>query len=1259
MLVGRLRGERFLLETLDYGLYVAAFNGHAEVVKTLIQEGAYVDVAFEVIPQDPDEEAPSDTSLTENERDRIYQTALQAALSGFTPRHKYDFRRISAEETAGREAIVLLLLEHGANANESNEGSDHPLSVAIKHCSDKVVQSMIGKGASLMNTHSGRMLAFQTAAGRELGAAAVMKVLLQAGGYLVESGPSKNPVPDNSVLNPILDSALEFFGERRKSGYLFEVGRFRESRSVHDVLYTGPGAVVKMLLQLLPMEKVEDDRYGLLLQMAVSIDDRDWTNFLFERGVNVNAQGCYYGTALQCVARIGNLELVQLLLSSGAKVNILKGEHGTALRAAVLGGHEKVVDVLLQHGADVNLRSYKQGDWSFSSGPMLRLAFESPNLAILKSLIAAGADLHAELSDQPPLLITACGLGDLAIVRLFLDNKVDVDPPRKRSRNDYKYPDETIRYVSASMINLNSPDKYKYWYRDERASALHMACSEGHEDIARVLLEHGADVQLQVEVIDAKGYTSKTPLQIAAHAGHLSVVQLLIGAGATIDHFNPHGTALSIASRKNRLEVVKELLLVRATIFDPMGRWNALAEACRSRGHAVVELLLDELSEILEERACANALSAAASVKDDGVFQMLLAQNIPVSPSTLSQACAASLHGSISMLLQCGVDIDGDDGERGRALQVASYRQTEATVDLLLDHGADVNALTPKYGSPLQAALEGLTAPFLGVPPEFSTSETKHDQTRYDVFYYRRYEKPGAKDLAACEHIVRALLARGANANTAPRSFGNPLHLAAFIGNVPIVQQLLGKGADLNSFSDRFGTALLAALERENPDVVELLLRAGIDVNHVSSKHGTALHYSCDRQNVRMVRLLLDYGADPDGICGSHGSPLTASISGQISWGDGRDRGKDVAEIILRRGNYMQVAEQDLLIAVKRIARSNRYGEDLAKLSYGKGVVRLFLEHDQNLWATESILVAAVEHLGSSGTDTLRLLLQRDGGAGVKEAMVEAVNDLEIMKVLLKHRPICLVTPEVVCNFSKNYRSSGYIYSFGSNSNECELIRLLLDHEKDMPITPTVMSTVLGIDVERSSSQQTQNLVEYLFERNNKLEVTESTVKEARTANVMKLLLKHAPNIKVTPEMLSAAAGVETWRKRGATERERVLLLLAHDETATVPQSLAKTFPSRDWGTETLDYLTVLLDRAPDLQLSSDFLWALIRNVAYEDEPVEIKKEHLELFVRHNKIVDFTEDIRRAFEEEEDLDPELKALLYKLEDKGTGAPAGD
>lgn len=1228
--VGRAQPARVFLETLDYGLYISAFYGHAEVVKTLIQEGASVDVAFEVIPQ-------VNWSFTLNKPDKISQTALQAALSGFeTP-----YKSICAENSGGREAIVLLLLEHGANANQSSRSYGHLLNVAIMHCSGETVQSMIDKGASLMNDHSGRTSAIRNAAHRELGAAAVMKVLLQASGYLVESDPSNS---DNSDLISVLDSALGLFSKN---------GEFRKLASVRDVLYVGPGAVVKMLLQLLPMEKVEDDRYGLLLQMAVSIDDRDWTNFLLARGVNVNGQGYYYGTALQCAARFGNVELVQLLLSSGAEVNILKGEHGTALRAAVKGGHGKVVDVLLQHDADVNLCSPNQGNRSFNPGPVLQLAFESRDIAILKSLIAAGAKLHTECSDRLPLLITACGLGDLAIVRLFLDNEVDVNPPKKRSPDSYRYPDEDVQRIS--MTNLDSPNRWYYCYRDERASALHMACSKGHKDIARVLLEHRADVQLEVEVLDAKGYYSKTPLQMAAHAGHLSVVQLLIDAGATIDHFNSHGTALSIASGENRLKVVEELLLAKATIFDPLGRWNSLAQACRSRGHAVLELLLDELPESLEAHACTNALSAAASAADDGAFQMLLLRNIPVSSSTLSQACAASLHNSISVLLQHGVDIDGDDGERGRALQVAAYCQTEATVDLLLDRGADVNTSTPKYGSPMQAALEGLAAIFLGAPPEFSTSEAKQVRIKRAT-YYGYYPNRYTKKLAAYEHIVRALLARGANPNPAPRNYGNPLHLAAFVGHLPIVQQLLAKGADLNSVSDRFGTALLAALEATKWDIAKLLLHTGIEVNHVSSKHGTALHYACKRTNVRMVHLLLDYGADPDRICSSHGSPLTASISGYNRSWEGPDPAKDVAEIILRHGNYVQIAEQDLLFAVRRMATADRYGGDVKGLAYGEEVVRLFLEHDQNLMATESILVAAVAKLGSSGTDTLRLLLQRDGGAGVKESIVEAARNLKIMKVLLNHRPICQVTPEAVYRFSRNFRSADDRYSYPWNSEECEIIRLLLDYEKDMPITSTVLSTVTGTDSERLSSKQTQDLIEYLFERNNQLEVTESVVKEARTADTLKILLKHAPNMKVTPELLSAAAELDVGYRPGTSKRERVLVLLAHDETATVPQSLAKTFPSSDEGDEeTLNYLTVLLDRAPDLQLPSDYLYSLLRDRAFGGERTFMKK--IKLLVKHNKTFEFTEDIREALEEKENFDPEQKALLYKLQVKGTSVPA--
>ncbi|KAI1770581.1 hypothetical protein F4818DRAFT_446197 [Hypoxylon cercidicola] len=181
--------------------------------------------------------------------------------------------------------------------------------------------------------------------------------------------------------------------------------------------------------------------------------------------------------------------------------------------------------------------------------------------------------------------------------------------------------------------------------------------------------------------------------------------------------------------------------------------------------------------------------------------------------------------------------------------------------------------------------------------------------------------------------------------------------------------------------------------------------------------------------------------------------------------------------------------------------------------------------------------------------------------------------------------------------------------------------------EKEMPITPLVISTILATKVHGELWQEALQLIEYLFKLNNELEVTESMIKEARNFSVMKHLLKRAPNMKVTPEMLSAAAGVEDlWRNSDYSNRNRVLLLLAHDEAVTVPQNVDNSFPSRELDTETLNYMTVLLERAPHLRLSSEFLYTLINFPAYKEEQARMKKEHLKLFLRHKKLVEFTKD---------------------------------
>ncbi|KAI4192225.1 MAG: hypothetical protein LQ346_004404 [Caloplaca aetnensis] len=1008
-------------ETLDYGLKIAAYEGHAEVFKFLVRQGASMDTGFK---------ATHAFLSTRRWYGKPPETPLQAYLFG--PRmHIFP---MGATERTAREAIGLLFLNHSASCNPSRPDLDDFLKFAIRYFSGGFVQSVIRVGVPLMESHSGRLLALEAAAARESGAAAVMEVLLRAGGYLpVDIGSCQTSIPDTSDLRPVLHKALNFFSESRSEDNSLKNGQICDSNSIHDILYFGPGAVVKNLLQLMPMEKAKDDRFGLLFQMVVAVDDRDWTDFLIEREVNVNVHGSYYGTALQCAARLGHLELVQLLLDLGAEVNIVKGEHGTALRAAVLGGHDQVVDVLLQNGADVNLYTppVQQGRHPGTES-IIQLALETRNLAIIQSLVAAGANLMPGSPDQLPLLIHACGLGDPAIARLFLDQKVDVNPPKKRSCRSYRYPKEMILHAFGSHgvpISVSSSD---YCYRDERASAIHLASSQGHENITRILLEDGADPQLEIDVIECEGYSSKTPLQVAAHSGHISIVRLLINTGVTIDLSNSHGTALSIATRQSRLEVVKELLSAGATIFDSAGRWNALAEACRSRSHAVVELLLDELPEVLEERACADAFPAAIEAADDGISQMLLSYRIPVSASMMSQACAASLLGSVSMLLERGIDIDGDISEYSQALHAASYCQKKAAVELLLEKGANVNIISPAFGSPLQAPLEWLAGFFLGLPPEFAACQMRLALTNYPDFFC---EGPNASDMATCEHIVGALLQRGANPNTPPRSFGCPLHLACFIGSVPIVQQLLSYGADLNSLSERFDTALFAALERGNEKVVEVLLQAGINVNETTSKRGTALHYACTKQSKRMVRLLLDHGADPNAQCGSHGSPLMASIPDRVlSNHRDNDEGQckttvAIVGLILRSRKRIEISEEDFLKAVRTIDSSRywyqgtcsfqygedyaalSYGETRAKLSYGEQLVRLFLEHDKTLQATEPILTAAIEGLNrSDGADTLQLILQRAGNTDVTEAMLAAAKDDVIVEMLRKHRSTNTIT---------------------------------------------------------------------------------------------------------------------------------------------------------------------------------------------------------------------------------------------------------
>ena len=83
------------------------------------------------------------------------------------------------------------------------------------------------------------------------------------------------------------------------------------------------------------------------------------------------------------------------------------------------------------------------------------------------------------------------------------------------------------------------------------STALHFAAREGHAEVARVLVDAGAD-------LDGKGRGGQSALYWVARGGHVDVVRVLVEAGADVDAETQYGlTALRAAHSRNHREVVE------------------------------------------------------------------------------------------------------------------------------------------------------------------------------------------------------------------------------------------------------------------------------------------------------------------------------------------------------------------------------------------------------------------------------------------------------------------------------------------------------------------------------------------------------------------------------------------------------------------------------------------------------------------------------------------------------------------------------
>lgn len=158
-------------------------------------------------------------------------------------------------------------------------------------------------------------------------------------------------------------------------------------------------------------------------------------------------------------------------------------------------------------------------------------------------------------------------------------------------------------------------------------TAFHAACVEGHLEIAKLLVEHGAIVNADPRI------RSSSVLGAVCRKGYLGVILLLLENGAKINEGYPAGLALHEACEAGNIDVVR-LLIERGADINLRGRLDgtALQAACSGRHLHIADLLIEKGADVNSpSRHHGSALHVAVKACDPEMVNFLIQNDADVN----------------------------------------------------------------------------------------------------------------------------------------------------------------------------------------------------------------------------------------------------------------------------------------------------------------------------------------------------------------------------------------------------------------------------------------------------------------------------------------------------------------------------------------------------------------------------------------------------------------------------------------------------
>lgn len=391
---------------------------------------------------------------------------------------------------------------------------------------------------------------------------------------------------------------------------------------------------------------------------------------------------------------------------------------------------------------------------------------------------------------------------------------------------DFEY--NTALQMAASNNDLKSAEILLHYGADPNAPALghgypalSWAAKGGCDDVVKILLDYGADINV-IPRTKGDGITRfSSPLTDACKAGNVSTIQLLLskGADANVGRGTSRSTPLTIASALGDIHVVRLLIAHGATPVGHLPTFNPLHHAVA----AVSRRKVDVVKALIASGANVNtyngqdrtALDRACAVGSKPLAEVLIASGAhldavsSLSQTPLSTAISFGHASLVQLLVEKGAKVTMEN--RDLIEEVAQDSSPEIPKISILEHlfqgkQSQIDKLR-SCGKALHAAFENGDEDLIRFLIDYSSKVNQYNESNIDSL-----QNAG---ITIQSKILKLWIDAGPNFDIPDDALTDALETALHGGHASLARKLLAKGAS-QDVDPRYAVQLEEVLNGKN-----------------------------------------------------------------------------------------------------------------------------------------------------------------------------------------------------------------------------------------------------------------------------------------------------------------------------------------------------------------------------------------------------------------------------------------------------------